>query len=185
MRGGRRDGLATTLGIVSGVLVHAILSAVGLSVILAKSSAAFAAVKWAGAFYLIWLGGKTLWEARSESADAAVDASGAHADPNGGFRSCRSSFGEGLLTNVLNPKVAVFYLAFLPQFLSPGDPVLAKSILLGAIHNVQGLLWLGGITWLVAGGRRWLQRPSVRVAIARFSGLVLVGLGVRLAVERP
>ncbi len=178
MRGGRADGLATTGGIVSGVLVHAVLSALGLSVILARSAAAFTTVKWLGAAYLIWLGVKTL-----RDAGRGTDGSSSGA-AEGRFRSRRDSFLEGLLNNVLNPKVAVFYLAFLPQFLSPGDPVLAKSILLGAIHNLQGIVWLGTITWVVSSGRRWLDRPRVRAAVARFSGAVLVALGVRLALER-
>lgn len=174
LRGGRNAGWATMLGIMSGCLVHALLSAVGLSVILMRSATAFHAVKICGAAYLVWIGIRTLRQGGSN-----VEEDAAHARlPR------RACFREGLATNVLNPKVAMFYLAFLPQFIAPGDPVLAKSILLACVHNLMGLLWLGGIAIAVGRGRDWVRRPSVRTGIARVSGAMLVGLGLRLALDR-
>jgi RhtB (resistance to homoserine/threonine) family protein len=179
LRGGRRDGFATTAGVVSGVLVHGALSAVGLSVVLAKSAAAFQTVKLLGAGYLIWLGIRAILDARRGQGDAPSVATDRKGDG-----SWRASYAEGLLTNVLNPKVAVFYLAFLPQFISPGDPVLAKSMLLAGIHNLQGVIWLGGLTMVAVSGRRRLDRPAMRAWVSRASGAILIALGVRLALER-
>src|SRR5713101_5269692 len=124
---GRRAGVITTLGICSGLFVHATLSALGLSVILARSAKAFTIVKLAGAVYLAWLGAQSL---RRAARRAPPDASGSGA----GGEDARAlaparSWREGFLTNVLNPKVAVFYLAFLPQFVAPGDPLLPTFLL--------------------------------------------------------
>ncbi len=173
LRNGRNAGWATMLGILSGTLVHAVLSAIGLSIILMQSALAFQAVKILGAGYLVWLGVQAIRTSRDPVGDV-MSRSGT---------SFRSSFREGLVTNVLNPKVAIFYLAFLPQFISPGDPVLAKSILLALIHNAMGVVWLGGLSIVVGRGGEWVRRPSVRTAIARVSGAMLIGLGVRLALE--
>ena len=93
------------------------------------------------------------------------------------------SYREGLLTNLLNPKVIVFYLALLPQFLSPGDPVLPKSLLLTAVHFALGILWLGFVAWGVDRSRRFFVRPGLRRAMEGLCGTVLVALGLRLAFE--
>lgn len=172
---GRRAGLLTVLGIGTGLFVHATLSAVGLSVILVRSARAFEAVKLAGALYLVWLGVQAL---RSAARGAPAAAEGA------AEVGARRAFAEGLLTNVLNPKVAVFYLAFLPQFIGPGDPVLAKSILLAGIHFVEGLVWLSLVTVFVARLRPVLQRPRVQRSLEAASGLAFVGFGVKLALSR-
>lgn len=174
LRGGRGAGWATMSGILSGCLIHATLSAVGLSVILLRSATAFHFVKLLGAGYLVWIGIRTL-----RGGGATVEPQAIRAVVPFG-----ASFREGFVTNILNPKVAVFYLAFLPQFIRPGDPVLAKSLLLAGLHNLMGFLWLGGLAFAVARGRRWLRRPRIRTGISRVSGAMLVGLGVRLALER-
>src|SRR5262249_21915042 len=96
----------------------------------------------------------------------------------------RRSFVEGMLNNVLNPKVAVFYLAFLPQFINPNDPVLAKSLLLAAIHFVVGLVWLSAVTFLLGKMRTVLTRPSVKLTLETVTGIVLVSFGLRLAAQR-
>jgi threonine/homoserine/homoserine lactone efflux protein len=152
------------------------MSAIGLSVIVMRSATAFHAVKLLGAGYLVWIGIRTLRSGGGAGAPAGDEPAAA--------ASLASSFREGFITNVLNPKVSVFYLAFLPQFISPGDPVLAKSLLLASLHNLMGALWLGSLAVVAARGRDWMRRPPVRRWISRVSGAVLVGLGVRLAMER-
>jgi threonine/homoserine/homoserine lactone efflux protein len=91
---------------------------------------------------------------------------------------------EGLLSNVLNPKVAVFYLAFLPQFIGPTDPVVQKSLLLAGIHYVEGLLWLVVVSLVVEQTRRFFLHVTVRRWLDGVCGTLLAGLGIRLALER-
>lgn len=172
---GRRAGLLTVLGIGSGLFIHATLSALGLSVVLVRSARAFEGVKLAGALYLLFLGVQAL---RSAARGAPVTESPA------GTTGARRAYVEGLLTNVLNPKVAIFYLAFLPQFIGPDDAVLARSILLASIHFVEGLVWLSLVTLFVARLRPVLARPRVQRALESVTGLVFIAFGVKLAVTR-
>lgn len=95
-----------------------------------------------------------------------------------------SGFRQGLVTNLLNPKIAVFYTTLLPQFIVSGDPVLLKSLLLAGIHSLMGLVWLTGYATLVRRARDVLRRPRVRRALDRLTGSVLIALGVRLASEQ-
>jgi RhtB (resistance to homoserine/threonine) family protein len=178
LRGGRRDGLATAFGICSGLYVHALLSALGISVILMHSAAAYTALKFAGAAYLVWLGAQSLRSAAREPPRAdAGDASPARVPEWQSWR-------EGFITNVLNPKVIVFYLALLPQFIDAGDPVLAKSLLLTAIHMVEGIAWFAIVSFLVDRSRRLFLRPILRRWIDGLCGAFLVALGLRLALAR-
>ncbi|MGH8251157.1 MAG: LysE family translocator [Steroidobacteraceae bacterium] len=178
LRGGRRDGFATVAGICSGLYVHASLSALGLSVVLMHSATAFTVVKVAGAVYLCWLGLQSLRAAaRRTDGQAAANVAPARVPAQRSFR-------EGFLTNLLNPKVVVFYLALLPQFISPGDAVLPKSLLLVAIHFVEGILWLGGVAYFVDRSRHLFLRPRLRRWIDAVCGTILVSLGLRLALQR-
>lgn len=176
---GQRAGYLTALGICSGLFIHATLSALGLSVILVRSAAIFEIVKLAGACYLIILGAWSLWQMiRSRNHNEPVPALAIQTpQPAGGWRSLR----EGLLTNVLNPKVAIFYLAFLPQFINPGDPVLLKSLLLAGLHFVLSILWLALISTFLGRLRGFIARPAVQRGIEAVAGTVLIAFGIRLA----
>jgi RhtB (resistance to homoserine/threonine) family protein len=178
LRGGRRDGFFTTAGVCTGLYFHALLSALGISVILMHSATAFTVMKIAGAGYLAWLGFNSLRSAAHRTA-AQPDISVFRADvtPARCYR-------EGFLTNVLNPKVAVFYLALLPQFIGPKDPVLLKSLLLTGIHFVQGILWLGTVAYIVDRSRRFFMKPNLRRWLDAACGTLLIGLGLRLAMQR-
>ncbi|MGQ0429168.1 MAG: LysE family translocator [Gammaproteobacteria bacterium] len=178
LRGGRRDGLLTVAGICSGLFVHALLSALGVSAVLMYSATAFTALKIAGACYLVWLGIKSLLAAANGAAPAPDLQGGASGVP------AAVSFREGLFTNLLNPKVIVFYLALVPQFIGPDDPVILRYVLLTAIHYVQGILWLGAVALLVARSRLMFMRPAWRRWIDATCGTILVALGVRLALQR-
>ena len=178
LRGGRRDGVVTMAGICAGLYVHALLSALGVSVILMHSATAFTMVKIAGAGYLMWLGVQWLRGAVGGAEPHPPDIVARAEVP------AARCFCEGFLTNLLNPKVAVFYLAFLPQFIGPADPVLQKSLLLTAIHFVQGILWLGGVAFIVDRSRRFFLRPMIRRWMDAVCGTLLVGLGLRLAMQR-
>jgi RhtB (resistance to homoserine/threonine) family protein len=179
---GQRAGLLTTIGICCGLFVHASLSAVGLSVILVRSAAAFEFVKLVGAGYLIFLGVQSLWRVMHHQSRVADDAPLERG--HGAARTKRRPFLEGLLTNVLNPKVAVFYLAFLPQFIRPGDPVLLKSVFLASIHFLLGLLWLSLVTLVLGRLRAVLTRPHIQQRLEAITGIILIAFGVRLALER-
>lgn len=179
---GQRAGLLTTLGICSGCLIHAALSALGLSLILMRSALVFDAVKLAGAGFLVYLGVQALRQAwRAEGQLVPLEPSQPAGQPQSMFT---QPFVVGLLTNLLNPKVAIFYLAFLPQFLSPGDPVLAKSLLLALLHAVMGVVWLSLVTVFISGLRAWLVRPRVKRTLETFTGTVLILFGLRLALAR-
>lgn len=178
---GQGAGLLTTLGVCCGLFFHASLSALGLSFILLRSAAAFEAVKWAGACYLVFLGGQSLRRALRRGPATTVEAGGIVAERRG---ERWRSLTEGLLTNVLNPKVAIFYIAFLPQFVGPGDPVLAKSVALAGIHAALGVVWLSLVTVFIGRMRALLTRPRVRRVVEATTGAVLIAFGARLAMER-
>jgi threonine/homoserine/homoserine lactone efflux protein len=177
--GGFRRGLATVLGIVSGGVFYALLIGCGLARFLLYSPTLFYAVKLAGACYLLYLGWGALRAALRRQAAQPQDA--AAAAP---ARSVRASYLQGLLTNALNPKVAVFYLAFLPQFLNPGDPVVLKSVLLIGIHYSEGLVWLSLLAWSVGRLGRFMARARVRRAIDGVLGLTMMGFGAKLALDQ-
>src|SRR5262249_16352119 len=183
MARGRAAGLQTTVGACCGVFIHATLSALGLSLILIKSATAFEIVKLVGAGYLVWLGVHALRQAirripGQEQLDGAAVVSTTIASRG------RRSFLEGFLSNVLNPKVAMFYLAFLPQFMSPGDWVFGKSMLLATIHFVEGVVWMSALTFSIARVRAWITQTRVRRTIEATTGVVLIGFGARLALDR-
>ena len=170
---GRRDALLATLGVCSGLLVHATASALGLSVILATSAEAFTIVKIAGAAYLAYLGVQALRSSfRHDTSDAPSPRRGAN------------PYLQGVFSNVLNPKVAVFYLTFLPQFMSPGDNVLVRSLAFAIAHGVMGVAWLSAYAYALMRISAVLGGAGVRRRLERVTGGVLIALGARLALER-
>lgn len=173
---GRRIGVASALGISAGCLVHTLAAALGLSAILATSETAFVVLKLIGAAYLIYLGAALLL---TRNPVAVI------AEP-GAAISAAAAFWQGVLTNVTNPKVALFFLAFLPQFIAPDSPSkIAAFLLLGATFVTTGTIWCL-ILALAAGSLRTAITPSVRLAraVSRVCGVLFVALGVRLAFSR-
>jgi threonine/homoserine/homoserine lactone efflux protein len=173
---GWRRAAITSAGVLTGLLVHATASAAGISVILARSATAFTVLKVVGACYLVLLGVLSFRSARRatrEPLEAGV--------PERPVRSGRMSFLQGFLNNVLNPKPALFYLAFVPQFVHPGDPVVMLTAILVAIHIAIGVVWLLTWAWLVSRASRVLAGPRWRARLERVTGSVLVALGLRLA----
>ncbi|MDQ5826702.1 MAG: LysE family translocator [Chloroflexota bacterium] len=186
---GRNAAFMTTLGIITGLPIHAFLSAVGLSVILSQSALAFETVKLLGAGYLIYLGVRTIVSAGKgggkHDQQAGVEAAQPPALSRAETRRLYlRSYVEGLLNNLLNPKVALFYLTFLPQFMSPGDPVVARSLLMSLIHAAEGIIWLMLYAYFLSRLGAIMNRPRVKRNIERATGLLLVGLGVRLVWEK-
>ncbi|MBQ0959764.1 LysE family translocator [Ideonella sp. 4Y11] len=172
LRGGRRVGVAAALGVVAGCFVHVLGAALGLGVLLAGSALAFGVLKWAGAAYLFWMGARALLQRGGQAtplAGAAVSA-----DLAGAFR-------RGFTTNVLNPKVVIFFLAFLPQFIAPDAAnKTAVFLALGVIFNLGSLPVNLGWAWAAA----WMAgHPAVQRRLHwldRVAGLLFIGFGVKL-----
>ena len=179
LTGGARATSATTFGIVTGLGVWGVVSALGVSALIAASATAFAALKVAGATYLVFLGVRTLWRARGGETDMGARPAGRPPEA-----SSATAFRQGLLSNVLNPKIAVFYATLLPQFVFPGDPVLAKTLLLAGVHAAMSLAWLTLYGRLVERAGDVLRRPGVRRRLEAVTGSALIGLGIGLALER-
>jgi len=190
LRHGVAGGVAAALGIVAGCVVHTLVAAFGLAALLAASATAFALVKWAGAAYLVWL---AIGMLRAASASAPV---GDRADVSSRDEATASSvdrarnlgrlFRQGLLTNVLNPKIAIFFLALLPQFIDAGAAdKLVAFLFLGAWFVVQGALFMVAFVLLVAPLRRWRASPAWRRGLNAAGASIFVWLAARLAlVER-
>jgi threonine/homoserine/homoserine lactone efflux protein len=179
---GPTAGLMTTAGICSGLFVHASLSAAGLSLILLKSALAFELLKMAGAGYLFYLGFQSVRQLFREGKNGVDPLLTGNNRP--ARKSARRAFMEGMLNNILNPKPAVFYLALLPQFIGPADPVFWKSLLLAGIHFVMGIIWLSAISLFLGKMRAFLASPRVHRWLEASSGVILIGLGIRLAMEK-
>ncbi|THF60635.1 LysE family translocator [Pseudothauera rhizosphaerae] len=174
---GVRAGIAAALGISAGCYVHICAAAFGLSALLATSSAAFTAVKFAGAAYLVYVGLSLLLRSRPASAQAGTALPPA--------ASLRTVFAQGLLTNVLNPKVALFFLAFVPQFIEPSAPDKALAfIFLGTLFSFNGTLWCLFLAWASARIGALGSGSRAAVWLNRSVGAVFVYLGVRLALDR-
>ena len=169
---GRRAAFWTALGITVGLAAWTAASVVGLLALLAASAEAFTVVKLAGAAYLVYLGMRTLLSLRGPQEDA----------PSATAR-IGSPFRQGLLSNLLNPKIAVLFTSLIPQFVTPGPSATLQSVLLAGIFASLGLLWLGAYALVATAAADRMRRPSVRRAINAVTGIVLVALGARLATE--
>jgi threonine/homoserine/homoserine lactone efflux protein len=177
---GRRVALLTALGINAGIVVWTAAAALGVAALIRASATAFTVLKLAGAAYLVYLGLHAIWRSRPGHRLRGGDhGPGARRPgPPSGFR-------QGLLSNLANPKIAVFFTGFIPQFVSPGQSVVLNSLALGAIFNLLGVVWLLAFALLVSRAGGLLRRPKVKTALDRLTGCVLVAFGVRLATERP
>jgi threonine/homoserine/homoserine lactone efflux protein len=171
---GRRVGVASALGICSGCIVHTLAAAAGLSAILAASATAFTIVKLAGAAYLVYLGIRFI---------LARDAPG-HAAPSDGGTDAWQAYRQGVVTNVLNPKVALFFLAFLPQFIAPQSPAkIAAFVALGLTFVATGTAWCLFLALAAASVRRFFAgHPRAYARLSQAAGALFVLLGVRLAI---
>ena len=173
LRSGVRAGIVAALGIVGGCFVHVFAAAIGVSALLATSATAFTVLKWIGAAYLLWMGVRLLF-----SKAAPLDLRAGQAEP-GLWRVLY----RGFLTNVLNPKVALFFLAFVPQFIAADAPNKALAFLwLGLIFNVNSLPINFGYAWLAAWAARRVQLAQRAMHwMDRAAGLLFVGFGIKLA----
>ncbi|WP_084963403.1 LysE family translocator [Thermoactinospora rubra] len=181
IRAGRGSGLAATLGNETGVLLWALAAAFGLSALLLASQLAYDVMRVAGAVVLVAMGAQSLWQARrGRAAEVAAVAPEAGEPVAGGWR---RSYLLGVGTCLANPKAAVFAMSFLPQFVPAGADVPLTLVTLALIWVAVDTLWYAVVIWAVAAARAFLGRPAVRRRLEQISGLVLIGLGVRLITE--
>jgi threonine/homoserine/homoserine lactone efflux protein len=181
---GRRVAFATLPGLLTAGLAHAMFATAGLSALLLASATAYTTLKAVGAVYLLILGVQTLWATRRRA--PATD----HGVVEAGSRSPQRQMGLrrayllGLTSNLTNPKMAVFFLTFIPQFVPPGPHAAAHTARLGLLFNAMATSFWVGYVLVLGRISAWLDRLAVRRALQRTTGTVLVGIGLRLAVER-
>lgn len=176
--GGRPAGFATALGVVSGQAVWALATSVGLVALLLASEPAFAAVRIAGAAYLIYLGAQALVAAFRPGANGGVGAEPRRHLPTG------TAVRQGLISNLGNPKMAAFFPSLLPQFVPAGEPTFLPLLLLGLLFCSLTFVWLSAYAVAVARAGDLLRRSRVRRTMEALTGAVLVALGLRLAAEQ-
>ena len=179
MSKGRRAGIAFGLGCALGCLSHTVLAVIGVGAILAASPVAFTALKWAGGAYLIWLGTQALRHAGA----VRIDGSSNNQAP---AESLRRTFSKGLVANAINPKVVLFFLSFLPQFVDASRGSMELQLgLLGLLFTAQAAVLFGLLGYFSGSVGGWINRkPKVGVWLDRLAGTVFVALGVRMIVAR-
>jgi threonine/homoserine/homoserine lactone efflux protein len=175
LSGGRAAGFAVVRGLACGMAVHVVAAIAGLSALLASSAEVFGAVKLLGGAYLLWLGVGAIWRARSTTAAAA---------PPPRRRGGGSPFREGLLSMSLNPKATVFFVAVVPQFVSPGPGAATRVAALLLVYGAICLVFWSAFVLLLHRARDVVRRPRVRAWMERITGGALIGLGARLAAAR-
>jgi len=184
LRHGRRAGWVTASGTISGLLAWAVAAAFGLSALLRVSDLGYNAVRLAGACYLLWLGVSSLWPFRGRPAARTTAAEpAAPAGPAPGRAGWRRAYLNGLLSNLLNPKIGVFFIAFLPGFIPAGAPVPLFPLALGLWFIAETGAWLATLAWMAARGAGWLRRSTVQRWLERITGVALIGFGLRLATQ--
>ncbi|HZH62684.1 MAG TPA: LysE family translocator [Metabacillus sp.] len=169
---GRKNGYKMALGITTGSLIHTIAAAFGLSAILVQSAIAFEIVKYVGAIYLIYLGISS-FITRKKNKVVTQEAP-----------MSKSAFTQGLLSNVLNPKVAMFFITFLPQFVKSGTDVTIQLISMGVIYTFLSISWFFLYVFFINYLREWIMSEKVQKIMDKTTGLVLIGFGLKLALEK-
>lgn len=180
VRGGRPGGARTAAGVLGGLVVWIAATALGLSALLQASEVGYAVLKVVGACYLVWIGVRSLLSVRRTSAQVATEGDGpmAPAPMLGG-----SGFSAGFLTDLLNPKVGVFFVSFLPGFVPDGYSVGWTTLALGTWYAVLTALYFVGLIVLSSTVSAWMGAPRIRRRLDALTGLVLVAFGLRLATE--
>jgi threonine/homoserine/homoserine lactone efflux protein len=178
--GGRRAGSFTAVGVAAGQLVWTVAASAGVTALVVASEPVFATIRLAGAGYLVYLGITTLW-----SAKRGTDRHGMapHGTEPAATCTSRRAFRQGLLSNLGNPKMVLFFSSLLPQFAPTGGPTFLGMLGLGLVFCAMTLGWLTAYAWLVARAGLVLRRPLIRRGLDAATGVILVGLGVRLAAE--
>jgi threonine/homoserine/homoserine lactone efflux protein len=186
VRGGRRRAIQTVAGVLCGLTVWVLAAALGLSAVLRASHDGYTALRLAGAAYLLWLGVQSVRSRTVPTAGpdpAAPDP--AVGEPSGRARRglLGTGYGAGLATDLLNPKVGIFFVTFLPGFIPHGYPVGPTALAFGGLFVALTAGYFAGMLALAGRVHRWMTHPIVRRRLDRITGLILIGFGVRLATE--
>lgn len=174
----RIGGLKTSLGIICALLIHTFAAVLGLSAIIVKSAVLFSIFKYAGAVYLIYLGVKILWSLRKKDAAASVEMTAISQPRN------TSCFKQGFLTDILNPKVAIFFLSFFPQFVEPGNGTFVPFLIMGITFTLLSAIWLFIYVYLINQIGAFMKKPKVKNVIEGITGIIIIGFGIKLAMEK-
>lgn len=176
--GGKIGGLKTALGTCCALLIHTSAAILGLSAIIVKSALLFSVFKYVGAVYLIYLGVKALWSLKKKDETASVEM-----NIESQFKNT-SCFKQGFLTNILNPKVAVFFLTFLPQFIVSGSNTFFPFLKMGITYTVLTAIWFLLYVYLINHISAFMKRPKTKNIIEGITGTILIGFGIKLALEK-
>ncbi|MGW0727831.1 LysE family transporter [Streptomyces mirabilis] len=182
--GHRRRAWGVVLGIQSGTLVWGVLTSLGVTALLTASHLAYETLRWAGAAYLLWMGGGLLWTSWRRSVAECPKTDGTGAEVGSGARADNTVLGgwrQGITTNLLNPKMGAFYVAVLPQFIPAGASHLAAGVLLTGVHILLAVIWACALIAFAHVLRDRLQRPSARRFLDRVTGTAIAVFGLRLA----
>jgi threonine/homoserine/homoserine lactone efflux protein len=202
MRGGRKAGWTTACGTMTGLAIWAVAAALGLSALVRVSHVGYDVLRFAGAAYLIWLGATSLGlfgradTGRPDTGNTGTGHTGTGHTGTGhtgtgptaerpppGRATWARAYLNGVLSNLFNPKISVFFMAFLPAFIPAHAAATQFSLALGLWFIAETGLWLAVVAWLADRGARWLRRTAVQRWLERVTGIVLIGFGIRLATE--
>ena len=171
---GKIDGVKTALGLTSGALIHTSAAAFGLSILIMQSAAAFEIIRYLGALYLIYIGVSSFIKRKKVDKEENIN-----------IKTNSSAYRQGLLSNTLNPKVAIFFLTFLPQFVIDGMNVSLQFLIMGAIYSLLSIIWFLSIVYLLNFIRKFLMSNFIQNVIDKITGLVLIGFGLNLVFNDP
>ncbi|MFS0864371.1 LysE family translocator [Fredinandcohnia sp. 179-A 10B2 NHS] len=175
---GRSGGIKTALGTCCAILIHTSAAVFGLSAIIVKSALLFSVFKYVGAVYLIYLGVKTFWSLRKKEETTSIEMTTKNQFEN------TSCFKQGFLTNILNPKVAVFFLTFLPQFVTSESNTFLPFLIMGITYTVLTAIWFILYVYLINQISAFMKKPKTRNIIEGITGGILIGFGIKLALEK-
>ncbi len=177
----KKGGIQTILGSCCGLLIHTFAAVIGLSAIIVKSAYVFAVLKYVGAVYLCYLGVKTLWTLKTIRSLPPVLQDETQVDHKYAHQSC---FKQGFLTNIMNPKVAVFFLTFLPQFVDVSSATFVPFLFMGLIYTAITALWFVFYVYLLDRIGAFMKKPTTKTVIEGLTGTILIGFGIKLALEK-
>lgn len=175
---GKTGGFKTTFGICCALMIHTIAAVAGLSALIVKSAFLFSVIKYVGAIYLIYLGVKVMASIRKSEAADRVGTTAVKS------KTYKSGFLQGFFTNLLNPKIAVFFLTFLPQFLAPGHNTFIPFFIMGGTYLLLTAVWFIFYILLIDHVSSFMKKPSTERFVQAITGIVLIGFGLKLAIEK-